>query len=448
MSASSPEQNQKLGLDFLQRKYTLNRDPLVASSANRHNLRIKRDGGEVIAEHDYSGRIQGYFDHLNDLISHPERGERNLRFLKDRLYTQIIIKPEEIPDSYWQSIIQKHRDEGRPIEKIPERTKQNLSDTLITDQRESLDIWINYLASSDCKWPDWFRYYTLRSVLVMGRYDKGKKKFAERSKTGKSISPFPELIRDAADFVYDALTKKQEGKFGNFGNLKYGYGIKSEEKIEFERLLKQGDPNFSKLYAWAIDHITPISEEQLLETRGQWIKYSQGSNPKKVTDALAQYGTGWCIRGEATTRLYLTDSDLEIYFSLDKDDKPVVPRIVIVTRDGRIDEVRGIAKEEHWDHYITNVVEQKLASLPDGEKFKKRVVDMQKMTALYRKCFAVDKKNGVKTYLNSVLDKEELKFLYEFESEIEGFGYGKDPRIQEIRQKRNIKADLSQIRLK
>lgn len=313
-------------------------------------------------------------------------------------------------------------------------------DTLIKDQRESLDIWIDYLSSPDAKYPDWFKYYTLRSILVMGRYDKGKKKFMERSKTGKSVSQFPELIRDALSFVADALEAKQKG---TLGSLRYGYGIKPEEKAEFERMLIEGDPNFGRLYAWAIDKITPISEELLQKTDGVWVRFPKGSDPQKVVEALAHYGTGWCIRGEGTAKSYLETSDLEIYFSYDQDNKPTVPRIVIVARDGRIDEVRGIAKEEHWDPYITDVVEQKLAELPDGQKFKKRVADMQRMTIIHHKSFSVDKKTGVKTYLNPTLTQEELRFLYQVDGKIEGFGYQiPDPRITEILAKRNPEEDM------
>jgi len=430
--------------EFLQKKFRMGNAPEVVSSAERK----ARHSGLAIPDHDYSGRIQTYLDRLMYLINPPklekhpnfDRGQRNLRMLKSNLYDQIIIKPEEIPASYWQSIVQKHEEEGRPIEAIPVDVKHELSETLIRDQEESLDIWINYLASPDCKWPDWFKYYALRSVLVMGRYDKGKKKFTERSKTGKSVGQFPELLRDAADFVCDVLIKKQKNKLSS---LKYGHGIKPEEKTEFKKLLDESDPNFARLYAWAIDKYSPISEELLQETRGQWVRYPQGSDPKLVASALAQYGTGWCIRGERTAATYLKTSDLEIYFSLDKDDKPVVPRIVIVTRDGRIDEVRGVAKEEHWDSYITDVVEQKLAGLPDGQEFKKRVADMQKMTKIHRKCFLVDKKTGVRTYLNPGLTREELVFLYEIEGKIEGFGCNiPDPRIKEVRDRRNSEEDM------
>lgn len=427
-----------LGAEFLQRKYKLNTDPGVVATAKKTKT----------PERDYQTRIQGYLDRLSKVINPPplegypnfDRKQRNLERLKHSLYDQIIIKPEEVPEGYFQSIIQRHREEGRPIDSIPNDIRKDLTDSLIKDQRESLDIWIDYLSSPDAKYPDWFKYHTLRSVLVMGRYDKGMKKFMERSKTGKSVSQFPELIRDALAFVADALEAKQRGALGT---LKYGDGIKPEEKAEFEQLLKEGDPNFSRLYAWAIDKITPISEELLQQTKGRWVKYSKGSDPQKVVDALAQYGTGWCIRGEGMATKYLETSDLEIYYSLDSNNKPSVPRIVIVTRDGSIDEVRGVAVQEHWDPYITNIVEQKLVELPDGQKFKKRVADMQKMTTIYHKSFSVDKKTAVKTYLNPVLTKEELRFLYQVDDKIEGFGYQiPDPRITEILGKRNTTEDM------
>lgn len=43
------------------------------------------------------------------------------------------------------------------------------------------------------------------------------------------------------------------------------------------------------------------------------------------------------------------------------------------------------------------------------------------------------------------LTSEELKFLYELDYQIEGFGYSKDPRIEEIRSKRNIIDDLNKV---
>lgn len=427
-----------IGPVFLQKKYRLNTDPQVIATERR---RIQH-GEKAIPEYLYSNRIQNYLDRLVRDIKMDKHG-----ILKHSLYEQIIIKPAEVPESYFQSVIKRHEEEGRPIESLPEETKKDLVQTLINDQRESLDVWVNYFTSPDAQaqYPDWFKYYVLRSVLVMGRYDKTKKKFGERSKTGKSISQFPELDRDALNFVRDAIEFQQ----GTRKNLEYKYGISTSERTDFEKSLKEKDINFANLYAWAIDKINPISEELLQQTEGRWVTFPQGSDPTELVRSLTEYGTGWCIRGSSMAKQYLQGgnniqpSELTVYYSNDKNGQAVVPRVVIVTRNGRIDEVRGVAKEEHLDQYITDVVEKKLAELPDGQKFKKRVIDMQQMTTIHKKCFSVDKKTGVKTYLSPHLNKEELIFLYELEGKIEGFGYNvPDPRIKEVRNRRNPKEDM------
>jgi hypothetical protein len=53
----------------------------------------------------------------------------------------------------------------------------------------------------------------------------------------------------------------------------------------------------------------------------------------------------------------------------------------------------------------------------------------------------IEKKHKAKEMLN----REEVFLLYEIEREIQGFGYRKDPRIQEIRSQRNIREDVSRI---
>jgi len=177
-----------VGAEFLQRKYQLSKDPKVVATA-------KKVG---IADHNYSDQIQSYLDRISDLINPPQmeghpnfdRKQRNINMLKHSLYDKIIIKPEEVPEAYFQSIIQRHANEGRPIESIPEETKKDLVNSLIKDQRESLDTWIDYLSSADAKYPDWFKYYAIRSVLVMGRYDKEKRSFLKDLKKEKALVSF------------------------------------------------------------------------------------------------------------------------------------------------------------------------------------------------------------------------------------------------------------------
>ncbi len=59
---------------------------------------------------------------------------------------------------------------------------------------------------------------------------------------------------------------------------------------------------------------------------------------------------------------------------------------------------------------------------------------MQLLTKLYNKF-----------QTNQELSCEELKFLYEIDNNIQGFGYEKDPRINEIIKYRNKRKDLANI---
>ena len=80
------------------------------------------------------------------------------------------------------------------------------------------------------------------------------------------------------------------------------------------------------------------------------------------------------------------------------------------------------------------VSNKKLEEFPDKDKYLKKEYDMQYLTT-------IDNKVN-KSY---ELSLEELKFLYEIDEKIEGFGYEKELRIIEIRNKRNVKQDFAKI---
>ena len=80
------------------------------------------------------------------------------------------------------------------------------------------------------------------------------------------------------------------------------------------------------------------------------------------------------------------------------------------------------------------VVEEKLKEFPDKNEYLKKVSDMKELTKLYKKM-----KN------KELVSKEEKRFLYEEESEIIGFGYEKDPRIEEIREYVEILEEITEL---
>ena len=91
-----------------------------------------------------------------------------------------------------------------------------------------------------------------------------------------------------------------------------------------------------------------------------------------------------------------------------------------------------VAMIQNMESEMIPILEEKLKEFPDRDKYYKKENDMKMLTL-------IDKKVSQ----NEELTIEELKFLYETENIIDGFGYKKDPRIEEIKEKRNIKEDLS-----
>ncbi|MEK7137711.1 MAG: hypothetical protein AAB853_05515, partial [Patescibacteria group bacterium] len=259
--------------------------------------------------------------------------------------------------------------------------------------------------------------------------DNNKKKFTNRE--GRcTVSAFPELNREALAVILEDMEKK----YGGSANYAFTtrYDIAEPAKQAYRAALDV--ENFAALYGLAIDAFKPISEDLLAETRGEWRTYPKGSDPKRLVDSIADYGTGWCLRGEPTARRYLEQNTLHVYYSNDAQGNPTVPRVVmVVDAANRIAEVRGIEAHEHLDSFIGDVVEKRLSSHPDGEKYRKKSADMERLTAIERK-----------TKQNQPLTKEDLLFLYEVDNRIEGFGYenaGRDPRIEEIRGQRNPQED-------
>lgn len=191
-------------------------------------------------------RIQVYLDFLKGLVDRPDpkERERGLDAIKQSLYARHVIKPDEIPEAYFESIIKRHREEGHGDIEIPDNQRQELIEPVIMDQKSSLDQWIDYLASPDAKYLDALKYWALRSVLKMGRYDKDKKKFTARY--GGTVSPFPERNQQALALVFDAMEKKFVGQSPEFG-----YDISEETKRKFFDLLSK--ENFAKLYGLAIE---------------------------------------------------------------------------------------------------------------------------------------------------------------------------------------------------
>ena len=275
----------------------------------------------------------------------------------------------------------------------------------------------------------------------MGNYDKSKGVFNERTKGGRTVALFPELNREALAIVLGDLEKKYPDEKAKADKTRTDlefisrFDISQDSKQKYLKALE--NKNFSQLYGLAIEEFKPIAEELLKITKGKWVKYPRMSDPKQLVDSLSNYGTGWCIRGEAMAERYLVrdKNDLYVFYSLDQEGNLVVPRVVmVINQQGNIAEVRGVARDEHLDSYIGDIVDTKLSEPEfekEGKAYRKKFSDMRVLTDVEKKV-----KKG------EDLNSADLNFLYEVNASIEGFGYNKDPRIKELRSQRNPQEDM------
>lgn len=269
---------------LLKNKYDLHKSPEVDTAANRTQLR----SGEKVPQ-DPLARIQNYLNRFHDILDqkNPDRREHGLDLIKGLFHRKYIVKPNEIPEGYFENQRRLAREQGHGDIQIDQQTREQLTEVIIADQTSSLDKWMDYLASSDAPYSDGLKYWTLRSVTTMAEYDKERKMYPQRSKG--TTKPFPDLNREALAYVLDAAEKKYEGK--------------KHSDPEFDKLLQ--DENFARLYAWAIEKVTPASEEELAATNGKWIKYNQNSDHMPLVQSLQGHGTGWCTAGESTAQIQL-----------------------------------------------------------------------------------------------------------------------------------------------
>ena len=424
------------GEDFLKKKYDLHAAPEVEAQAERTEF-LK---GEKVPQ-DPEARISNYLKRFSDILERPseqdlgpeEKGvptkERGVEALKRLLFRKFITKPEDIPEAYWKSQESILRERGQQADydrfsdEEKNKWKREIAEGLLDDQKASLEQWIDYFARSDSDYlPPAMKYWVFRSVTGLQEYDKEKKVFPKRSKG--TVKRFPDINHEALAYVVDAVLNQLGGQQHEFE----GYDIQPEEREAFERALKA--ENFAKLYAWASELMNPIPEHLLPVIEGEWTTYRQGTDPKELTVAIRGKGTGWCTAGENTARTQLQGGDFHLYRTLDDEGQPTIPRIAIRMEGQKIGEVRGIAKQQNLDPYMPDVLGEKLEEFPDKEAYLKKDRDMRVLTKIERKMSA-----------DEPLGKDDLRFLYEIDSKIEGFGYSKDPRIEELRSRRNPMED-------
>jgi len=368
---------------------------------------------------DPGSRIEAYMDRLEKIFLNPDERvrERNLEMLRDDIYDVFIIKPDEVPESYFELQQQVARERGQPVEHIPQDVRDQMVETIINDQKHSLDNWIDYLTSEDATYPTWFKYFVFRNVIKLSQFDKSLGKFKDRTDT--TVAPYPDVYREPLAQICDI----------------YEQVAGDNKKLRDPLIQEEFSKKFPKLYAELITKSLAASMEGKDEVNGEWIKYEQGDEAGAIElyESLEGKGTGWCTAGKSTAETQIESGDFYVYYTYDKNGVPVQPRIAIrMNGQNEIGEVRGIQQHQSLEPQMNDILEKKLSEFgPEADKYKKKNENMRRLTAIEKK-----------TKANQDLSKEELAFLYEMDSQIEGFGYDKDPRIAEIRTERNPEQDM------
>lgn len=407
-----------------------------------HEKVRKTRKGEAASEKP-ADKIADWLQVLEQTHSGHEDDPRVLERIKEYYHREYVIKPEAIPESAFLLEQRIAEQLGHGKIEITDEFRQQKTDQIISDQKHSLDRWVNYLSSSDANYPMWAKYWAFKSMIKMGKLEKfedteirdGVETKSEKSRFGnrdkRTIAPFPPMNPNALAKTFSSIearareTSKQKKDRSPVPNQSTQLNDEA-----FQNLLNA--ENFSKLYTQFLIEIPEYSSEGLRETRGLWKVYKQGSDPDELVASLDGYPLEWCTANKDTARSQLQGGDFYLYYSINQDNNPVIPRVAIRMEGDSIAEVRGIAPGQNLDPYISDVVKTKMAEFPDGQEYEKKSSDMKRITEIHEK-----------HSLGQELTKDDLVFLYEISDTIEGFGYERDPRIEELLQGRDKMADAS-----
>jgi hypothetical protein len=302
------------------------------------------------------------------------------------------------------------------------------------DQQLQLSDWVNELNSTENKYPDWFKYWTFNNVTRYTEFNEelGKdgrpKGFEKRSSS--SFGLFPALDRESVSLVYDALVEKLGGQPMGF------------EYDEMRSLLAKAD--FGELYDEAQNHGFKITDDLKDIKTGGWHDFVQSDHAEdgKALSALVRsYRTGWCTAGLETATTQLQAGDFYVWCSANPTTgKNEVPRIAVRMENGIVTEVRGIVggRRQELEPGLEDIVMDKIKDLPGGDTYFKKAEDMKRLTALEKNTLANPE---------TELTTDELRFLYELDHDIKGFGYETDPRVKEIRRARGYRDKPELLRI-
>ncbi len=359
-----------------------------------------------------SEKISIWLKTIKNIHQRYHTDQRTKRKITLSYYNKFVIKTEDFPVGYFEQYLIRERNAGMGDIVLSSDNRSDLISQVVYNQQDSLSHWIDYLLSRDADmFPFWVKFWIFTSLVKLSSYKKDNHTFFRRTKN--TTSSFPELNREALSQVVEKILVI----------------VNSNNKSTL------GICNFGRLYASFLNQSKQKEERQLKNTQGSWIKYTQGSDCTQLVNSIAGLNTGWCTASESMAGYQLDQGDFYVYYSLDSDNEPRIPRVAIRMESSDIAEIRGISYDQNLDPYIGSVLEEKLNTFGErGNLYLKKVDHMKYLTLIEEKQRS-----------NEELTKSDLRFLYEIDFQIEGFGYDRDPRIQKLKGSLEVLQDLMKI---
>lgn len=288
------------------------------------------------------------------------------------------------------------------------------------------------MGDENSPYPLWFKIYAWDGMSKMGMFDTNKKQFTKRNQS--TVAPYPKLNPAALAKVHGAIADF----YGIADSDRYAEG--EEQDMQLTSLIKSG--NFNRLYSKMLLETKTIvkTPERTEDIDGEWVEYLPG-NEESLAEAAE--GTPWCIADPGTGRNYLEYGDYGsgygdervedskakfILFHLhDPTTKQLATNACASVRlgtDGNVAEVSGLNDGQALEDPLIPIVEEKVKSLPGGEKFLAAFADKKHLIALDRK------------FQNEEpFTDDDLNFIFEADRKIISLDtYNeRDPRIRELR---------------
>lgn len=404
----SPEASRQFGAKVLS-SVGFEHKKIVESSFNK-----ARAQGEKLPGRNNERRNLSYLRRVEGIME--EHGEESERRLWELSADKLIIRPDEIEESYWRQHERFLREHGQGRQ-LDENEKRLQSAILAQTQRNTLKPWVDLFSSKESQYPAWFKIYAWDGISKMGTFNIDRQKFTRRDE--HSVAQFPELDQDALKKVYDEIMSLGSSN-GNISSAANFNNIYSKYYTEGNIILK-----------------TP---EKTSDVRGQWVEYGVGEEKKL---AAAAKSTPWCIANSETAKGYLEDegfdedgstpgSKAKFYlFHLQDPKRGVTSQVgaasIRLGFNGKVAEISGLLEGQALEPALIPIVREKTLSLPGGKEYLKAFDDNEILCA-------IDKKME----LGEPLSKKELEFIYETKRPIKSLNGQDDPRVDEVKEKYDI----------